>query len=120
MARVKVTKRVKSIEYAIRDVIGYTEQLVKDGKKIYYLNIGDPPAFDFHTPPHVKQALCKAVEENDNHYSPSEGMLELREAIARKEKRVNGVNISPSDVLVTEGVSEGIEMLLAALVEKGR
>jgi alanine-synthesizing transaminase len=119
VARVNVTKRVKSIEYAIRDVIGYTDQLVKDGKKIYYLNIGDPPAFDFHTPPHIKQALCKAVEENDNHYSPSEGTLELREAIARKEKRVNGVNISPSDVLVTEGVSEGIEMLLAALVGKG-
>jgi aspartate/methionine/tyrosine aminotransferase len=110
---------VKSIEYAIRDVIGYTDQLVKDGKKIYYLNIGDPPAFDFHTPPHIKQALCKAVKENDNHYSPSEGTLELREAIARKEKRVNGVNISPSDVLVTEGVSEGIQMLLAALVGKG-
>jgi aspartate/methionine/tyrosine aminotransferase len=119
LARIKVTKRAKSVEYAIRDVIGYTEQLVKDGRKIYYLNIGDPAAFDFHTPPHVKQALCKAVEEDNNYYSASEGLLELREAICRKEKRVNGVDISPSDILVTEGVSEGIQMLLAALVEKG-
>ncbi len=119
MARVKVTNRAKSVEYAIRDVIGYTEQLVKDGRKIYYLNIGDPAAFDFHTPLHVKQALCKAVEEDNNYYSASEGLLELREAICRKEKRVNGVDISPSDILVTEGVSEGIQMLLAALVEKG-
>lgn len=92
---------------------------MKDGRKIYYLNIGDPAAFDFHTPPHVKQALCKAVEEDNNYYSASEGLLELREAICRKEKRVNGVDISPSDILVTEGVSEGIQMLLAALVEKG-
>jgi len=119
VARVRVTKRAKSIEYAIRDVIGYTDQLVSAGKKIFYLNIGDPPSFDFHTPPHVIKALCKAVQENNNHYSPSEGMPELREAITRKEKRVNDVDISPCDVLVTEGVSEGIEMILATLVEKG-
>lgn len=114
-----MTNRVKSIEYAIRDVIGHTEQLVKDGRKIYYLNIGDPPAFDFHTPPHIKQALCKAIEEDNNHYSPSEGIPELREAIAKKEKRVNGINISPDDILVTDGVSEGIQMILAALIGKG-
>jgi aspartate/methionine/tyrosine aminotransferase len=89
------------------------------GKKLYCLNIGDPGAFDFPTPEHVKQALCKAVEENDSYYSPSEGLPELREAIAKKEKRVNGVTISAEDVLVTSGISEGIEMTLAALVEQG-
>ncbi len=119
MTRIKVTYRAKSVEYAIRDVIPYTQQLVKDGKKIYYLNIGDPAAFDFHTPAHVKEALCKAINQNNNSYSPSDGVPELREAIARKEKRVNGVEISADQVLVTEGVSEGIQMLLAALVERG-
>ena len=119
MARIKVTNRAKNVEYAIRDVICHTEQLIKDGKKIYYLNIGDPAAFDFQTPPHVKQALCQAVAEDKNYYSPSEGIAELREAVARKEKRVNCVDISPDDVVVTEGISEGIQMLLAALVEKG-
>lgn len=119
MTRVKVTKRAESIEYAIRDVIGYTDQLISAGKKIFYLNIGDPPAFGFHTPPHIAQALCRAVQENKNYYSPSEGLLELREAVTRKEKRVNGVEISPCDVLITEGVSEGIEMILGTLVEKG-
>jgi len=59
------------------------------------------------------------VEENENHYSASEGVAELRQAIAKKEKRVNGVGISADDVLVTSGISEGIEMTLAALVEKG-
>ena len=119
MARIKVTSRATNIEYAIRDVIPYAEQLLKEGRKIYYLNIGDPAAFDFTVPPHVKDALCKAVQEDDNHYSPSEGILELRQAIAKKEKRVNNVNISPEDVLVTEGISEGIQMALAAIVEKG-
>jgi len=119
LTRIKVAERVRNIEYAIRDVICHTEHLLQAGRKIYYLNIGDPAAFDFSTPPHIKQALCKAVEENENHYSASEGVAELREAIAKKEKRVNGVAISADDVLVTSGISEGIEMTLAALVEKG-
>jgi len=46
---IKVTKRVQGIEYAIRDVIVYAKELAKTGKKIYYLNIGDPVAFDFDT-----------------------------------------------------------------------
>ena len=119
MAHIKVTSRATNIEYAIRDVIPYAEQLVKEGRKIYYLNIGDPAAFDFTVPPHVKEALCNAVQENANYYSPSEGLPELRQAIAKKEKRVNNVNISPEDILITEGISEGIQMALAAIVEKG-
>jgi alanine-synthesizing transaminase len=119
LANIKITSRASNIEYAIRDVIPYTEQLVKEGRKIYYLNIGDPAAFDFAVPPHVKEALCKAVQLDDNHYSPSEGIPELRQAIAKKEKRVNNVDITPQDVLVTEGISEGIQMALAAIVEKG-
>ena len=94
MAHFKVTRRASNIEYAIRDVIPYAEQLVKEGRKIYYLNIGDPAAFDFQVPPHVKAALCKALQEDNNYYSPSEGLLELREAVARKEKRVNNVDIT--------------------------
>ncbi len=97
----------------------YAEQLMKEGRKIYGLNIGDPAAFDFSVPQHVKDALCKAVQEDNNYYSPSEGLPELRQAIVEKEKRVNNVNITPGDVLVTEGISEGIQMALAAIVERG-
>jgi len=116
---IRVTRRAENIEYAIRDVIPYTAQLVKGGRKIYYLNIGDPAAFDFKTPQNVKDALCAAVQKDDNYYSPSEGRLDLREAIARKEKKVNNVEITADNVLVTEGISEGIQMILGALVEKG-
>jgi aspartate/methionine/tyrosine aminotransferase len=119
LANIKVTDRAKNIEYAIRDVIVHTQELIKNGKKIYYLNIGDPAAFDFKTPQHVKDALCKAIEDDDNYYSPSEGRLELREAIVNKEKRINGIDITADKVLITEGISEGIQMILAALVEKG-
>jgi alanine-synthesizing transaminase len=116
---IKVTTRASNIEYAIRDVITHTTQLVKDGRKIYYLNIGDPAAFDFKTPQNVKDALCEAVQRDDNCYSPSEGRQDLREAIVRKEKKVNKVDITADKVLVTEGISEGIQMILGALVERG-
>jgi alanine-synthesizing transaminase len=116
---VKVTARAKAIEYAIRDVIVNAGPITKMGKKIFYLNIGDPVAFDFPTPPHVRQALIEAVQSGENYYSPSEGIPELRQAIAEKEKRVNDVSIPAENVLITSGVSEGIRMLMSALIEKG-
>jgi len=116
---VKVTERVRTIEYAIRDVIVHARQVAKTGKKIYYLNIGDPVAFDFDTPQHIKQALIKAVEEGANAYSPSEGLPELRQAITQKEKRVNGVDVFADDIIVTSGISEGIQMVMAALIDAG-
>lgn len=119
MANIKVTTRASNIEYAIRDVIVHTQELTKAGRKIYYLNIGDPAAFDYKTPQYVKDALCTAIKDDNNYYSPSEGRPELREAIVRKEKRVNKVDITADNVLITEGISEGIQMILAALVEKG-
>ncbi len=117
--QLKVTKRVSTIEYAIRDIIEFAKKLEKTGKKITYLNIGDPVKFDFDTPEHVKHALFDAVKAGENWYGPSEGLPELREAICRKEKRVNDVNITPEDVIVTTGVSEGIFMIMAAMIDKG-
>jgi len=115
----RVTERVRTIEYAIRDVLVFAKKLEKKGKKIFYLNIGDPVKFDFETPSHIKQALNEAVEKGANWYSPSEGLPELREAICEKEKKVNGVEISPENVIITQGISEGIQMLMAAIVESG-
>lgn len=115
----KVTQRVSTIEYAIRDIIEFAKKLEKKGKKITYLNIGDPVKFDFDTPEHVKKALFEAVNAGENWYSPSEGLPELREAICRKEKQVNDIDILPDNVVVTTGVSEGIFMLMAAIVDKG-
>ena len=119
MTSVKPTERVRTIEYAIRDIIVHAKQVAKTGKKIYYLNIGDPVAFDFETPKHIREALIRAVEEGANAYSPSEGLPELREAISQKEKRVNNIDVNPEDVIVTEGISEGIQMVMAALIDSG-
>lgn len=115
----KATERTRTIEYAIRDVLAFAKKIEKQGKKIIYLNIGDPCKYDFDTPKYIKNALVKAVEEGNNWYAPSEGLLELREAICEKEERVNGVKIQAEDVIVTQGISEGIQMLMAATVDSG-
>ena len=114
-----LTERVLNLEYAIRDVVGHARQLEKKGKDVIYLNIGDPPRFDFKTPDHIKEALIGAVKEDFNWYSPSEGIPELRDAICEKEKRVGRIDVISENVIVSNGVSEGIQMVLGALVDKG-
>jgi alanine-synthesizing transaminase len=115
----KPSNRTRNIEYAIRDVIGFAKNLEKQGKKIHYLNIGDPVKYDFDTPQYIKQALFDAVSAGKNWYAASEGEADLKEAISEKEKKINNVDIRPENIVVTQGLSEAIQMLTAAIVEKG-
>ena len=114
----KISQRVAGVEYAIRDIALEARKLQKEGKKITYLNIGDPLQYGFQPPDNVKEALIKAVKDGQNYYAISEGLPELRQAIAKKEK-VKGLQVSEDDILVTNGVSEGLEMLTASIVEPG-
>ncbi|HYL66096.1 MAG TPA: aminotransferase class I/II-fold pyridoxal phosphate-dependent enzyme [Nitrosopumilaceae archaeon] len=114
----KISQRVAGVEYAIRDITLSAKILEKQGQKITYLNIGDPVAYGFQPPENVKDALIKAIKNNQNYYAPSEGIQELRQAIAEKEKR-KGLLTTEDDIIVTNGVSEGLEMLMASIVEPG-
>ncbi len=112
----KVSNRISNVEYAIRDITLHARRYEKSGTKIIYLNIGDPVKYDFPTPDHIKRALIDAVLNNFNYYADSEGILELREAIIEKESQ-KGLSISVEDVLVTNGISEGLDMVAASIVE---
>jgi aspartate/methionine/tyrosine aminotransferase len=89
----KVSDRTHGVEYAIRDITAYANKIRAQGKEIIYLNIGDPVKFDFQTPDHIKRALIKAVERNENYYADSEGLPELRKAIVEKETE-KGLQVS--------------------------
>jgi len=115
----KLSDRLKPLKYAIRDLIPYAEQVERRGEKVIRLNIGDPLKFDFDTPKHIREALCRAVNDRWNFYSASEGDAELRAAIAEKERKFNGVDISPDHVIVTAGVSEAINFVSAAFIDPG-
>lgn len=118
MSNIRVSGRVNKIEYAIRDVVVYARKLENEGHEILKLNIGDPIEYDFETPDFVKKAAIDAILNNKNQYSPSEGIKELREEIARKEKSC-GVNVSAEDVVVTTGVTEAIMLIFGALLDPG-
>jgi len=104
------------VEYAIRDITIHARRYEKSGRKIIYLNIGDPVKYDFPTPDHIKKALIDAISNDFNYYADSEGILELRQAIVKKES-LKGLSITVEDVLVTNGISEGLDMVAASIVE---
>jgi tyrosine/nicotianamine family aminotransferase len=111
--------RSQTVEYAIRDIVVKAEEVRRQGKKIIRLDIGDPVKYGFDIPDHVKHALTRATENGLNYYSASEGVKELREAIAEKENKINGAHIEPDNVLVTAGISEAILFLMGSLVNPG-
>jgi len=114
----KVSKKVTGVEYAIRDIVLAARKVEQKGIKVDYLNIGDPVQFGFQPPDNVKQALIDAINKGENYYSPSEGLLELREEITKKEN-AKGLSISADEILVTNGVSEGLDMVISSIVEDG-
>lgn len=116
--RYSPSERAMSIRYAIRDVVVEAVRLEKKGHRILRLNIGDPDAYDFDTPSHIKEGTIRAINEGYNGYAPSEGIPELRKAISERE-RMDGREIGTEDVLVTAGVTEALQMLFGALNGKG-
>jgi len=114
----KISKKVAGVEYAIRDIVSAAREIEKQGKKVDYLNIGDPVQFGFQPPDNVKQALIDSVKNGNNFYTQSEGLPELLDEIAKKEN-AKGLSIDSENVLVTNGVSEGLDMVISSIVEDG-
>ena len=118
LGTLKVSKKVAGVEYAIRDIVLAAKKVEQTGMNIDYLNIGDPVQFGFQPPNNVKQALIDAINKGENFYSSSEGLLELRQEIAKKEN-AKGLSIGADDILITNGVSEGLDMVISSIVEDG-
>jgi len=112
-----VTRRLKGLEYAIRDVAAVANEVKKTGKTIYHLNIGDPVIFDFKTPEYISQALANATFAGQNFYVDSLGVRELREEISIYERGKNNVDLNVDDILITSGVTEGIFFIIAGLLD---
>ena len=114
----KISKKVAGVEYAIRDIVSAAREIEQQGKKVDYLNIGDPVQFGYQPPNNVKRALIDSVNNGNNFYTQSEGLPELLDEIAKKEN-AKGLSIDSKNVLVTNGVSEGLDMVISSIVEDG-
>jgi len=117
-AGIPVARRVGGFTYAIRNIVTEARKVEAAGKTVRYLNIGDPVIFGFKTPPHMIEAVTRAMRDGHNGYAPSVGILAAREAVAA-EWTGRGMPVSPDRVVITAGTSEGIELALTALAENG-
>ena len=115
---IPVAARVNRFSYAIRNIIVEAEAVEARGVTVRYLNIGDPVAFGYKTPPHLVEAAAQAMRDGHNGYLPSPGIASAREAVAA-DYEARGVTVSPDRVLITTGTSEGIDLALIALVDEG-
>ena len=115
---VPVASKVSRFSYAIRNIVAEAKAVEARGRRVRYLNIGDPVAFGFQTPAHLVEAATRAMRDGHNGYLPSQGLLSAREAVAA-DYTARGVTVSPDRVLITTGTSEGIELALNALIDQG-
>jgi alanine-synthesizing transaminase len=115
---IPVADRVRGFSYAIRNIVAEARKIEAAGRRVRYLNIGDPILFGFRTPPHMIEAVERAMRDGDNGYAPSVGILKAREAVSA-ECIQRGMPMDPDRVVVTSGTSEGIELALTALAGPG-
>lgn len=80
------------------------------------LSIGQP---DFPVPEQLREAAKRAIDEGWSRYTPTQGIEPLRQAVARKLAKVNGVQVPVDDVLITSGSSGGIFLAFASILDPG-
>ncbi len=98
------------------EVLARAKALEDQGKHVVHFEIGEP---DFNTPKNIVEAAKKALDENYTHYSPSQGYLPLREAIAEYVKKYKNVDASPDEVVVVPGGKPVMYYTFMALVNAG-
>jgi aspartate aminotransferase len=98
------------------EVLARAKKLEAEGRHIVHFEIGEP---DFNTPPNIIDAAKKALDSGFTHYTPSQGYLPLREAIADYTKRWKNVNTNPDEIIVVPGGKPIIFYTLLALIDHG-
>ncbi len=93
-----------------------SSEMKAKGIDVINMSVGEP---DFNTPEPIKEAAKKAVDENYSRYSPVPGYADLREAVAAKLKRENGLDYSTGEILVSNGAKQSVCNTIMALVNDG-
>lgn len=110
-----LSERVKRIQESgtmkMKELAG---QKKKEGKKIISFTVGEP---DFDTPKHIVEAAKKALDEGKTRYLDAPGLPELREAIAERAKKENGIPCESANVLITPTKQAIFETILATINE---
>lgn len=98
------------------EISNRAKQMQREGIDVISLSIGEP---DFDTPQHIKQACIDALNRNETHYAPSNGIPELISAIAKKIRNENGFFCRDEEVIVTCGAKDAIYDAMEAVLNHG-
>ncbi len=119
MRLITQSSKLRGVRYDVRGpILQEAERLEREGHEILKLNIGNPAPFGFEAPPEIVEALRAALPSAQG-YSDSRGILPAREAVARSYSEEGVMGVGPDDVLIGNGVSEMISLVLQALVDDG-
>lgn len=113
----KLAARVGQVTPSLTLAIAAKAKAMKaEGIDVCSFSAGEP---DFDTPAHIKAAAKQALDAGKTKYGPAAGEPKLREAIARKLKKDNGLDYAPENVVVTNGGKHSLYNLMVALLDPG-
>jgi len=98
------------------EVLAKAREMERQGKEVIHLEIGEP---DFDTPKNIVDAAVKALQNGEHHYTPSQGILPLRETVAEYIGRTRAVDIKPEEVVIVPGGKPMIFLTIMTLVGPG-
>lgn len=119
VSQITQSSKLAGVRYDVRGpILQEAERLERAGEQILRLNIGNPAPFGFEAPPELVEAVVRALPYAQG-YSDSRGILAAREAVAQHYTAAGIENVNAEDVLIGNGVSELISLVLQALVSPG-
>ncbi|MCX8012579.1 MAG: pyridoxal phosphate-dependent aminotransferase [Desulfobacterota bacterium] len=102
--------------FLVMDILERALEMENQGEKVIHLEVGEP---DFPTPKCIIEAGIKALREGKTKYTPSLGLGELRQALAEYYAKKYGKEVSPHQIIITNGSSPAMFLLFATLLKKG-
>ncbi len=112
----KVSDRLKRISVSqTLEMAMRSRELIEKGVDIIDLSIGQP---DFKTPPHIKAAAIRAIENDYTFYTPVAGFKELRQAIVKKFKKENNLDFELNQIVVSNGAKQALANVIMSLVNE--
>ncbi len=116
MAEKKLSRAARKIEpFKVMQISDQARDLEVQGRKVVHFEIGEP---DFPTALPIIERAKKALDEQLTKYTPGNGIFELRERISERYSRL-GLNVDPKRIILTNGASGGLLLLLGGLLNPG-
>lgn len=112
-----LSRRIQAVEFSPTVAMAQrAAELRRRGERVLDFSVGEP---DQPTPRHVANAAIAALAAGRTRYTPSAGIPELREAVARRYREDHGVAYDPQDVVVTDGGKHALFCALQCIIDPG-